>query len=224
MLSRVRERLLGGAVEGEPLLRVESTGCARDREHGALALSESRQLLDELEGLVSEDSDGPSRLAESFDGESSCALHELSGIAGLASLLEQRVSRVELDGQRAKRVGEDVMDLAAETVSLGERRGSIPFRVRADALGEQLLGLFCTTLVLPSAGTRHEARSRREDTFGDDLPSVWAGEHGDADDDRRHADDTDANGPAWGEGHPGTKRGDCHEADGDWRVGHEETA
>src|ERR1700685_12984 len=98
MLSHVRERLLCCPIEGEPAVRVECSGRSGDGDGRTLALRERGQLLDELERLVAQDVDGLSCLVQSIDRQSSCPLHELADSSEIASLFEQRVRGIELDG------------------------------------------------------------------------------------------------------------------------------
>ena len=83
---------------------------------------------------------------------------------------KQRVGGVELNRQRSDGVRQDIVDFTSDAVALGQGRGTIPFGIGPDPLGQELLGLERPLHVLASAGADHEPDDHRQRPFGDEDP------------------------------------------------------
>lgn len=110
-------------------------------------------MLGQGNGFVAQGVHRRAGLGQPLDGETSRPPKQRTDCADVAPAFQQRVGRLELDGQRAQGMREHVVDLAADPIALSQSRGTITFSIGAQPLGEQRLGLGGPVAVLAAAGT-----------------------------------------------------------------------
>ncbi len=145
MAAGVGERLLNGPHQREHRLRGERSRDALDRQPAVTALFTMRleqcgQAVLQRRRVGAQRRHRAARLLEPLPRRPPTGADPLERALEVATLGEQHLRRLELDGQPAERVCEHVVDLARDARALVERRGPSARRLGLSGLGAERVG------------------------------------------------------------------------------------